>query len=174
MTGRHFLIRGASACWLACAALTLLVVAGLSACSSDTATATALPTATPSSVQIAIDRTGYTVTQAIGVTISNTSAKTDYYAVTGKSVCTYFQLEQYNASKNSWVPVDGCQSADQPRSLLIPHASSLPYTLAPYSTANQNQWAPGTYRISLQYTTDSTGSGGFQTAYSSGFTITGG
>lgn len=178
MTGRHLLARGTSrpgARWLALATFTLaftLLAASLAACSSNTAKAIPIPTATTGSIQVAVDRATYTVSQAIGVTVSNSASKTDYYASTGKSVCTYIQLEEYNASKNTWVAVDGCQTADQPRVLLIPHATNIPYTLAPQSKANQNQWDPGTYRIALDYTTDSSGNGTTLTAYSPGFTIT--
>ena len=177
MTGRHILTTGAFGGfrrWLALAALTLLAATGLAACSSNNAKAIPLPTATPGSIQVAVDRTTYTVSQAIGVTVSNTASKTDYYATTGKSVCTYIQLQEYSSTKNAWMPVDGCQTTDPPHVLQIPHAASIPYTLAPQSAANQNQWDPGTYRVVLDYTTDSTASSGLQTAYSAGFTITGG
>lgn len=174
MTGRPTLICGAPRRWLALAALILLVAAGLAACSSTSAKAIPLPTATTGSVQVAVDRTSYTASQAIGVTVSNTANKTDYYAMTGKSVCTYLQVQEYNASKNAWVPVDGCQTSEQPHVLLIQHASSIPYTFAPQSRANQNQWDPGTYRIALDYATDSSVSSDIQTAYSAGFTITAG
>lgn len=176
MTGRHILtsgISGVSRRWLALTALTLLA-AGLAACSSSSAKAIPLPTATTGSIQVAVDRTTYTVSQAIGVTVSNTANKTDYYATTGKSVCTYIQLQEYNSTKHAWLPVDGCQTADQPHVLQIPHAASIPYTLAPQSPANQNQWDPGTYRLALDYSTDSTAGSNLQTAYSAGFTITGG
>lgn len=177
MTGRHILtfgVRGPFRRWLALAALTtsiLLATAGLAACSSNNATAVPRPTATTGSIQVTVDRTTYIASQAIGVTVSNAASKTDYYALTGKSVCTYIQLQQYNSTTKTWDPVDGCQNTDQPRVLQIPHAASIPYTLAPQSPANQNQWNPGTYRIALAYTTDSTGSTGMQTAYSPGFTI---
>lgn len=170
MTGRHILVRGVHRRWLALAALTF-VVASLAACSSSHADAISIPTATTGTVQVTVDRTSYTVSRAIGVTVSNSANKTDYYARTGKSVCTYIQLEEYNASKNAWLPVDGCQTAGQSSVLLIPHASSIPYTLAPQSRANQNQWDPGTYRIALEYATDSTATSGIQIAYSAGFTI---
>lgn len=173
MTGRQILTGGATRRWLTLSALTLLVAAGLAACSSGNATAIALPTATTGSVQVAVDRTSYTVSQAIGVTVSNTANKTDYYAMTGKSVCTYLQLEEYNASKKTWVLVDGCQTTDQSHALLIRHASSLPYTFAPGSSANENQWETGTYRVALTYATDSAVSSNILTAYSAGFTITG-
>ena len=173
MTGRHVFTRGAPARWLVLAAMTLLVTAHLTACSLGSAKGVALPTATPGDIQISVDHKSYALNQVIGVTISNTATATDYYAMTGKSVCTYLQLEEYNSGKKTWVSVDGCQTADQPHLLLIQHASSLPFTLAPSSSANQNQWEAGTYRVSLQYTSDSTGSGGFQTAYSAGFTISG-
>jgi hypothetical protein len=172
VTGRHLLTRGATRRWLALAALTLLVATALAACSPSSAKAIVLPTATTSSIQVAVDRTTYTVSQAIGVTVSNSASKTDYYAKTGKSVCTYLQLQEYNASKNVWVPVDACQTGDQPHALTIQHASSLPYTLAPESPANQNQWDPGTYRIELDYTPDATVASGIVTAYSAAFTIT--
>lgn len=174
MTGRHVFTRGAPARWLVLATMTLLAAAHLTACSSGSANTVALPTATRGAVQVAVEHTSYATNQVIGVTVSNTATKTDYYAMTGKSVCTYLQLEEYDSGKKTWVAVDGCQTADQPRLLLIQHASSLPFTLTPSSPANQNQWGAGTYRVLLQYTTDYTGSSGFQTAYSAGFTITGG
>lgn len=172
MTGRHLLTRGATCRWLALAALTVLVATALAACSSNNAKAIALPTATTSSIRVAVDHTTYTVSQAVGVTVTNSASKADYYAKTGKSVCTYLQLQEYNASKKIWVQVDTCQTSDQPRALMIQHASSLPYTFAPVSPANQNQWDPGTYRVALDYAPDSTVVSGIVTAYSAAFTIT--
>ncbi len=165
--------------WLATLAVGLLAaVVSLSACDSSSAKAITAPAATTGDVTIAVDRTTYGVTEPIGVTISN-ATKTDYYAATGHSGCTFLQLEEYNATKQAWVPVLGCQSAQQPQALLIPskpHNNNAvfteTFTLAPgISASNANAWDVALYRVMLTYNTDASLSKDSQVAYSPGFYV---
>ena len=165
--------------WLAAVAIGLLAtVVSLSACASSTVKAVAAPTATTGGVTIAVDRPSYGVSEPIGVIISNAS-KTDYYAATGHSGCTFLQLEEYNAAARTWTPVVGCQSSQQATTLLIPgkprnnnKVFTETFTLAPGTSAsNQNVWDIALYRIVLTYSADSSLSKNMQTAYSAGFFV---
>lgn len=172
-------MRGLRHCWLVAGAIGLLaVVLSLAACDTSTAKAIAAPTATGGDVTIVVDRARYGITVPIGVTITN-AGKSDYYAATGRSGCTFLQLEEYVASKNAWAPVLGCASAEQPQALLIPgkphnnnRAFTETFTLAPGTSAtNANTWDLGLYRVALTYATDATLSKNLQTAYSAGFYV---
>lgn len=172
-------MRGPRHWWLVAGALGLLaVVLSLAACDSSTAKTIAAPTATTEDVTIAMDRTTYGVTEPIGVTITN-AGKSDYYAATGRSGCTFLQLEEYNAAKNTWTPVFGCQSGEQAQTLQIPGKShnnnkdfTEAFTLAPgNSPTNANAWDIGLYRVALTYSSDSTLSKNPQIAYSPGFYV---
>lgn len=150
-----------------------LVAVGLVACSSDGSTsAAALPTATSGAISIMVDRASYSTSEPIGVTVVN-RGHTTYYAVDGRSGCTYLQLQQYNQSKKMWVSVDGCTTSGiTPQPQVIGKLSSLPFTLAPGDApGNMNTWIPGLYRVVLQYGTKSDGSDASQLAYSAGFRI---
>lgn len=172
-------MRGLRQGWLATAILGALVaVFSLTACNSTTAKTIAAPTATAGDITIAVDRAAYGPTEPIGVTVTNAS-KTDYYALTGRSGCTFLQLEEYNPAKNVWVPVVGCQGATPSQALLIPGkphnnntAFSEVFTLAPgNSSTNPNTWTIGLYRVSLSYSADASGTSNPQTAYSAGFNV---
>lgn len=165
--------------WLAAAVLGLLVALfSLSACQSSSTNAIAAPSGTTGDITISVDRTTYGVSQPVGVTITNGS-NTDYYAATGRSACTFLQLEEYVASKKAWVPVVGCQTAQQAQTLLIPgkphnHNNTFTetFTLAPGNApANANNWETGLYRVALTYSSDSNLSKGMQTAYSPGYYV---
>lgn len=165
--------------WLAMTVLGLLVaLALLSACDSSSSKAVAAPSGTTGDITIAVDRATYGVSQPIGVTIANGS-KTDYYAATGRSACTFLQLEEYVPSKKAWVPVVGCQTAQQAQTLLIPSKPrnrnktfAETFTLAPGNSPNNaNNWETGLYRVALTYSSDSNLSKNMQIAYSPGFYV---
>ncbi len=153
---------------LACGLLATLALA--SACSSKTPT-TAIPTATPGDIQLTTDLSRYSVSQAIGVTVTNASSKTTYYTQDGRSNCSIVQLEQYVGGKTPWVAVDPCTSINPPQTLQLPAGIQEPFTLSPTSKDNTNAWDPGEYRIAISYTTQKDGVTDSVTAYSVGFTI---
>ncbi|WIG58678.1 MAG: hypothetical protein OJF49_001424 [Ktedonobacterales bacterium] len=154
------------------AALLLLASLMFSACAGSGSNNLKIPTATAAAVQIKTDRTAYTTAQPIGVTISNTGSQ-GFYAVTGRSACTFLQLQKYDTTKRAWFATVGCDTAYQPQALLISANMTEPFTLPPGNASdNPNVWVPGAYRIALQYGTQSDGSGNVQVAYSAGFQIT--
>lgn len=151
----------------------LVALVALAACTPSNARRVTLPTPTTGSVTISLDRPIYTSAQPIGVTVAN-NGKQGVYALNGRTGCTYLQLEVYNASKKTWATTDPCGSVDPVRALLIPAGVTEPFTLPPGNdSADANRWVPGTYRIALQYGTQSDGGGDVQVAYSSAFQITG-
>lgn len=161
--------------WLFLSSVIVLAVS-LAACSTSfTKTSkTPLPTATTTPVQLAVDRSLYTSTQPIGVTVTNTT-KANFYAITGRSACTFLQLQQYNQKQHTWVSVDGCDSIDQPNVRVIPPSVAVPFTLAPGTvpSSTPNIWVGGIYRVALQYSPQADGLTSLQIAYSQGFQIKG-
>ncbi len=153
-----------------CAAL--FGLGSLSACSGGSGGVAPLPTATAGAVQIAVSRTQFATHDPIGVTISNTSDHT-YYAVDGRSGCTFLQLQEFNSAKHAWVNVLGCTGVN-PNPLEISPRLTEPFTFAPTSTSDPNAWDPGTYRIVLAYGTSADGSDASTFAFSAGFTIVSG
>lgn len=153
----------ASCIWLACLALS--ACAGGSA--SNTATGTA---ATSGPVTVSTNLSAYTVSDAIGVTVSNTSAS-DYFTVSGKSACVSIQLQRYDAAKHAWVSVDECPSRGTAQVFAIAKNSQQPFTLAPTSSADASAWQPGLYRITVTYSAQSDGVTSAQEARSAAFTI---
>jgi hypothetical protein len=153
-----------------CAAL--FGLGSLSACSAGPGGAAPLPTATAGAIQIAVNQKQLAAHDPIGVTITNTSDKT-YFAVDGRSACTFLQLQEFNSAKKAWVNVVGCTNVN-PTPLEISPRLTEPFTLAPTSTSDPNAWDPGTYRIVLAYGTNAAGSDTSTFAFSSGFTIVSG
>lgn len=155
----------------------IVLAATLAACNTSISKArkTPLPVPSTGSVQLAVDRSVYTSTQPIGVTVTNTTKHDYYYAITGRSACTFLQLQQYNQQRNTWVSVDGCDSLDQPNVRVIPPAAAVPYTLAPGTipSSSPNVWVGGIYRVALQYSPQMDGITSLQIAYSQGFQIKG-
>jgi hypothetical protein len=152
----------------------LLLSGALAACASQAAARVALPTPTASAIQLTLDRTAYTTSQPIGVTVTNTS-KQDYYAVDGLSACTFLQLQFYDPVKKTWVGTDGCSSPNPPTPRLISAHLAEPLTLPPGNAPdNGNVWATGMYRVAVRYGTHTDGSGDVEIAYSPGFQIAGG
>ncbi len=147
----------------------LLALGSFSACSGTSVTAKPLPTATTGAIQIAVSQTEFTVSQPVGVNVTNTSNNT-YYSVSGRTACTFLQLQELDTAKNAWVNVYGCPAAN-PTPLQITQHISEPFTLAPSSPSNQNAWDPGTYRVAVAYSTSSDGSSSPMVAFSAAFTI---
>jgi hypothetical protein len=153
----------------------IVLAASLAACNTTTikTSKTPLPAPTAGPIQLAVDRTVYTSTQPIGVTVTNTTPKTDFYAMSGRSGCTFLQLQQYNQQKKTWVSVDPCDSINQPSVRKIPASADVPYTLAPGTipATSPNVWEPGIYRVALQYSPQTDAITSLQIAYSQGFQI---
>ena len=171
-------MRGLRQWWLAAIFGVLVAVFSLTACESSTAKGIVAPTATTGDITIVVDRATYSPSEPIGVTVTN-GGKSDYYALTNRSGCTFLQLEHYNTSKSAWEPVVGCQSAQPVQALLISGKQhnnnkdfSETFTLAPGdSTTNPNTWTLGLYRISVTYSADSNGSDNPHVAYTAGFSV---
>lgn len=151
----------------------LVLAASLAACGTTSATKKMpLSTPTPGSIQVAVDRSLYTSTQPIGVTVTNTT-KTPYYAMSGRSACTFLQLQEYNQKQGKWISVDGCNSLNPPMVRIIPASVAVPFTLAPgiIPASDPNVWEVGTYRVALQYSPQNDGVSALQIAYSAGFQV---
>ena len=157
---------------VALAGILILAIGGLTACGGSTARAKPSAAATTGSIQIAVSLTRFNISDPIGVTVTNTSANT-YYAVTGRSGCTFLQLQQLDPAKNSWVNVFGCPAPNPVPLSITPHISE-PFTLAPNSPDNENAWDPGTFRVGLPYSTSSNGTTSPLAAFSAAFTIVSG
>lgn len=154
----------------------LAVAASLTACNSPVkANKVQLPAPSTGTIQLTVDHSVYTSTQPIGVTVTNTTAKTTYYAVTGRSACTFLQLQEYNSKQGTWISVYGCSNVDTPVVRSIPPAASTPYTLAPgvAPASTPNVWETGIFRIALQYSEQIDGITSSQVAFSQGFQIKG-
>jgi hypothetical protein len=150
----------------------LSVFGCFAACSTVPATSSAPPTATAGDIRITINQSQFNVTDPVGVMVTNSGNQT-YYAVTGRSGCTFLQLQQYTAATNTWKNVFGCQGTT-PTIVQITPQISEPFTLAPNSSTNPNVWDPGAYRVSLPYGTQANGSDASLVAYSGAFTIVSG
>lgn len=160
--------------WLKLSSLVALAVVlglgGLSACSNNSLNSKALPTATAGGIRVAVGQTQYGVNDPVGVTVTNTTSNQTYFAISGRSGCTFLQLQLYNATEKSWVSVFGCPGAN-PTPLEITPQLSEPFTLAPNSSSNPNAWDPGTYRVALLYSINSDGISNPIVAYSAAFAV---
>ena len=155
--------------WLILVATLLLV----SACSTGgSAHAVTGATATTGPVTVSTNLSTYSTGDAIGAIVTNTS-KSDYYTQSGKSGCVIIQLEKFDAASGQWDHLDGCNGASPKQTLVIAESTSSPFTLAPTSSADLNAWQPGTYRISVTYTTQADGLTNLQEAHSAAFKVTG-
>lgn len=128
--------------------------------------------ATTGPVTVTTNLSTYTTGDAIGATVTNNS-KSDFYTQNGKSGCTIIQLEKFDAASGKWTRLDGCNGASPTQTLAIGENTSIPYTLAPTSSTDLNAWQPGTYRVSVAYTTQADGATSPQEAHSAAFTVTG-
>lgn len=149
------------------AALALLAACGNGMTSRQISGATA----TTGPITITTNLATYTTGDAVGATVSNTSTS-DYFAKDGNSGCTIIQLQKYDASTGAWAKADLCVGSQQVQVFVIAKGSAVPYTLAPTSPSNVNSWDPGTYRISVSYSTQSDGVTKLVEAHSAAFTIT--
>ncbi len=157
--------------WRGLLMLTVALVL-FSACASTTTTRPVVgAAATTGPITVTTNLSTYTSGEPIGATVTN-SSKSDYYTQNGKSGCTIVQLEQYNAKTSVWTPLDTCNGSQATQTLAISEGTSVPYTLAPASTADPNAWQTGTYRVSVLYTTQADGVTSPQEAHSAAFTIT--
>lgn len=152
--------------------LGLLCVVALTACGSGATTKPpAGSAATTGPITITTDRAHYTVSDAIGVNVSNTS-KTDYYTLDGKSGCVIVQLERYSTKKKAWQKLDPCASQIAVQAYAIAQNSQEQFTLPPGSSADPNSWDTGLYRITVTYSTKADGVTSPQEANSAAFQIT--
>jgi hypothetical protein len=141
-------------------------------CSVGSSNIAAVPTATGADIQLSVDRARYGLSQPIGVTVKNTSSSATYYAIDGRSGCTFLQLQMYAPANKTWVAVDGCSNDAQPFVRQLPPAVVEPFTLPPGTATNDsNSWASGVYRVALQFSSQQDGGGTPQVAYSAGFQI---
>ena len=150
----------------------LSVLGCLAACSTTTVSSKPFPTATAGDIRITINQSQFNVSDPVGVMVTNTGNNT-YYAVTGRSGCTFLQLQEYTATTTTWKNVFGCQGVN-PTAVQITPQISEPFTLAPNSADNPNAWDPGTYRVSLPYGTQAGGNDSSLVAYSGVFTVVAG
>lgn len=149
----------------------LALIIGLTACATASRTSGLTnANATTGPVVVSTNLSAYTISDAIGVTVTNDSP-TDYYAASGKSACVIIQLERYNTLKAAWEPVDGCASQEQDQAFAIAKNSQQQFTLAPVSSADPNAWQPGLYRVTLMYSTNPDGSTNAQQARCVAFNI---
>jgi hypothetical protein len=149
----------------------ILCAVALAACGSNGTTH--LPTGSTASsgpITITTDRTTYTTSDAIGVTISD-GTTTDYYAVDGKSGCVIIQLQRYSTNRNAWVPLDPCASQIAVQAYAIAKNSQEQFSLPPTSTADPNAWDAGLYRITVTYSSNTDGVSATQEANSAAFQI---
>jgi hypothetical protein len=133
---------------------------------------TTLPTATATALQISLQNVRFGNSDPLGVLVKNTG-KSDVYALNGNSRCTILQLQQYDASKRTWMTVNRCRDVLQPIALAIRAGMSESFTLAPGSSSDPNTWQSGEYRIALIYSSQIDGKTSAETAYSQGFMISG-
>ncbi|MBF6591060.1 MAG: hypothetical protein IVW57_11120 [Ktedonobacterales bacterium] len=150
--------------------MAMLAVTALAACARETTAATTIPTATTGGIRLATDRDTYSLSQPIGVAVTNVSS-VNLYAVTGLSACTFLQMQLYDAGLKQWRNVNGCVEDTAPQVLLIRSGMTEPFSLAPGTAPNANSWNPGIYRIALTFSSRADGKTSAQTAYSRGFTI---
>ena len=153
-----------------CAAL--FGLGSLTACSPGSGGAAPRPTATAGAIHIVVNRTQFSTHDPVGVSVTNTTDHA-YYAVNGRSGCTFLQLQEFDSAKHAWMNVVGCTNVN-PAPLEISPRLTEPFTFAPTSTSDPNAWDPGTYRIVLAYGTSPDGSDASTLAFSSSFTIVSG
>lgn len=137
--------------WLRASLVQLAALLVLTACAGGP-TSAAIPgsTATKGPITVTTNLTTYSVNDAIGVTVSNTSS-TDYFTESGKSACVIIQLERYNPASSKWTATDQCVEKSAAQTLAIAQGTKEQFTLAPTSSADPNAWLTGLYRVSVIY-----------------------
>ncbi len=159
--------------WLAVVALGVVVLAGAVACASGNNTTVTIPAATGGDITLTVDRTSYMPSMPVGVTMKNVSKKS-YYALDGRTACTFLQLDEYVQARKAWAAVNLCTLGAQPTARLVSPGANEPFTFAPGNApADANKWLSGLYRVSLTYGTKADGSGPTTVAYSAGFVVSG-
>jgi hypothetical protein len=128
------------------------------------------PSATSGALRLTTDHGAYTQTTPIGVTVTNAGGA-DLFALDGRSGCAIVQLQRYDSSTSKWISVVGCSQATSPRADRIAAGASVPFTLAPTSSADANKWDRGLYRVAVAFSANADATTDGQLAFSSGFTI---
>ena len=157
--------------WIARMGATILLALTLAGCAEVALNPLGpTPSATSGALRLTIDHATYTLTTPIGVTVTNTGG-TDLYALDGRSGCAIVQLQQYDSSTSKWVSIVGCSQATSPRADRIAAGVSIPFTLAPASSADPNKWDRGLYRVAVAFSSNSDATTDGSLAFSAGFTI---
>ncbi|GHO85682.1 hypothetical protein [Dictyobacter formicarum] len=129
----------------------------------------------PNTLQLAIDKTSYTRSDAITVTITNGLGH-NIYLTTPRTSCTLVQLEML--ANGIWNPVGRCVDVAATPTLQLPAGGTTRQIIQPQNSYglrhSVTSWQPGTYRLSISYnpTYDPDTVGGTQNATSTIFTIT--
>lgn len=129
-------------------------------------------TATTGPITVTTNLASYTVGDAIGVIVTN-SSKTEFFTQDGKSACTVVLLERYDTQKATWTRMDPCNNGQATQTFAIAENSSVPYTLAPNSSGDPNAWQSGTYRLTVTYSSQPDGISNPQEAHSAAFAVKG-
>ena len=149
--------------------LVLLLAVGAAGCGTSTTTRVAVPTATKLSVTLTTDFATYSVSQAIGVTVTNAGQRA-LYAVDNHTECTVLQLQEQ--VRGVWTTIMPCDTGQPVNVLEVAPGPGVPYTLAPGNApGNPNAWDPGVYRVALLLGNTADGSDLTTAAYSAGFVI---
>ena len=154
--------------WMAGVSLVSLIL--LAGCQANATNPATLSKATTGPIRITLDHTAYGVSDPFGVTVSNAS-KSMYYSIDGKSACTFLELQKYDSAKKQWGMVAPCTIAEPLNALEMPAGISEPFSLAPGSSSNQNEWQSGIYRVAIVYSANADGKTDAQTAYSAAFAV---
>ncbi|GLV60647.1 hypothetical protein KDH_74660 [Dictyobacter sp. S3.2.2.5] len=133
------------------------------------------PNPNPGGLQVTVNQASYSRTDAISVTISNGLGQT-IYLTTPRTSCTLAQLQML--VNGSWTPVGRCVHISATPTRQLTANGNLNQTIQPQNAFgvlhSVPRWQPGTYRVSITYTTtyDPDTVGGGQQATSPTFTIT--
>jgi hypothetical protein len=157
--------------WLTYAALCLLLALMATGC-AEVGRLAPDPTqpASAGDLRLTTDRSAYSLTSPIGVTVTN-AGKGDLYALDGRSACAIIQLQRYASATRVWRSLVGCVQAASPRVNRLVAGAAVPFTLAPTSPSDPNRWEGGLYRVAVAYSADPDGSTDAQIAFSQGFSI---
>jgi hypothetical protein len=152
---------------VACGVTTLR---GQNAGALSTATASAPVPSQGESVALVLSKSSYALTDAIDVTIHNSSAGA--ITSTGQHTsCTPLTLELL--AGGSWNPQGECQTLNPTQIVDIPAGASVPEHLRPTNNRGPTSaWAPGTYRVTFEYSLgDSASSGAIASVQSTEFSV---
>ncbi|GCE07261.1 hypothetical protein [Dictyobacter aurantiacus] len=133
------------------------------------------PNPNPGGLQVAVNQASYSRTDAISITISNGLGQT-IYLTTPRTSCTLAQLQML--VNGNWTPVGRCVNISATPTRQLVASGTMNQTIQPQNAFgvlhSVSSWQPGTYRVSVTYTTtyDPDTVGGGQQATSPTFTIT--